>query len=260
MYATTRNWIIGFSPRIGEGEGGDTDDGNVDGGDDKTIDTLPDDKTFTGTDVNRIVSQRLSREHKKMQQTLDQVEEMQSKLKLEEKERQQLQESLTNLQRTYKSKEQIAKDEADRERKKRDGELQTALQEKEKTEQLLNDFVKRNQITDAAVSAGAAVPEQIVGLLLQRARVALGDDGTQFTTTVQIDALDEDGKRVTLDLPIQEALQKMKTSTALYGNLFKDEKNGGVGSTNVRTTDDSPKKVESMSDWDKVREKVMGDS
>ena len=89
-------------------------------------------------------------------------------------------------------------------------------------------------ITDAAVINEAFSPPQIVALLSPTTSLTeeLDKDGKATGNLIprtKLSGLDGEGNPVILDLPVAEAVTKMKDLPQQYGNLFKANVTGGLG-------------------------------
>jgi len=115
-------------------------------------------------------------------------------------------------------------------------------------------------ITNAALDGEAFSPEQIVAVLRPTTELmAELDDKKEPTGKMLVmgkhTGVDEDGKVVTENLPINEIVKKMREDTNRFGNLFKTNNTSGVGGGN-RDKDNSGTKYDgNMSAFMKNRRK-----
>ena len=130
--------------------------------------TVQDEKTFTQSDVERLIEQRLMRERKKYEKKLEGVDIDEARRLLEEKQQ------------------------AEIERQKEKGEFEKVLQQlAEKKDSEINQYKTKLQeiqvdgaLINAASQNNAVSPDQVVALLKSKTR--LGDDGS-------VEILDKDG-------------------------------------------------------------------
>lgn len=195
-------------------------------------------KTFTQDDVNRLVSNRINEEHVKYQQasqkTIDELKKLQQLASTTEEHKNQLQIQIDNLTAQFNTKEQqLAKQVKDWETKyntdtagiKKDAETWRSKYE---------GNVKNVAIVNAATQFKAYNPAQIESILSPMTKVIeeAGPDGKptgNFLPMVTWQNKDKDGKAVTLQLSVPDAVKAMTETPDLYGNLFRSEANGGLG-------------------------------
>ena len=122
-------------------------------------------------------------------------------------------------------------------KKKLESELTSRIKEAdakaEKNWNLYQDATIKRSITDAAMSNEAFRPKQIVTVLEKLTHLVEDKDedgkglGT-YTPRVKFPDVKE-GKPVTLDFTVDEAVRRMKDLPDEYGNLFKSGVSGGLG-------------------------------
>ena len=120
----------------------------------------------------------------------------------------------------------------------------------------------KTAITDAAVSADAYRPNQIVSLL--RGMTELVDameDGKptgDLIPQVRFMGTDADGKPKELLLSVGEAIKQMKEDkNGDYGNLFNSGATGGLGKDNVPGTDDEISDMMTTEQYMKNRKQIL---
>lgn len=189
------------------------------------------DKTFTQADVDRVVSERVNRE-KKVYQTekeklVGQLQELESAKGLSDEERTTLGSKIEELQSSMMTKEELAAKERKKLEEKATSDIKAAKDEVTKWQSLYTSSTIERAITDAAASAEAFRPGQIVALLKPTTRL-VEEDG-QLVTKVKFDTKDKDGKSIQLDLTVDQAIKQMKELPTEYGNLFKSGVTPGLG-------------------------------
>jgi hypothetical protein len=188
--------------------------------------------------VNKIVAS----ERRKLEAQVDkQVKELESLKKsktMSDTDRHTLNTQIEELKASVMTKEQLAlqeKDKLTKESKERETKL-TA--ERDHFKNLFEGSTITRSLLDGAVSGDAFEPSQIVTLLEGKTRLAEVTDGDgnptgEFITKVKLNDKDKEGKPVTLDLTVEEAVKWMKDKPN-FANLFKSNLTGGLGA--ARTT------------------------
>jgi len=230
-----------FDDQSGEGQGEDKDQNEGQGQDEGEDQNEGQgegenrvDKTFNQKQVDEIIKKRLARERKEKEEVLTQLEQFKKSKSLNEEERTKLQEQIDRLQTSMLTKEELAAKQKKELETKYTKELETTKKEAEAWRTRFTTSTIRRAITDAAVSANAYRPSQIVALLEPATRLdeVVDDDNNptgDYKPMVKFQGRDKDDKPVTLDLPIEDALKEMSKMEEDYGNLFRSGATGGVG-------------------------------
>jgi hypothetical protein len=203
-----------------------------------------DDKpTLSQKKVNAILAEEKRKNKEIIDRQVKELETLKKSRGLTEQEKTGLTARIEELQNTLLTKEELAV----KERKKLEHEHKVAL-EQTTTERdtWKNKFVQSTivrSITDEAVRAEAFAPNQIVALLEKNTRLAevVDADGNptgEFIPKVKMQDVDKDGKPLTLDLTVSEALKRMKDRADEYGNLFKSGVAGGLGAAGGKSGKD----------------------
>lgn len=190
-------------------------------------------------DQQRFLNKRLADERRKnneqSQKTIDELKKLKEAQGTTEKQKAELQVRIEELQRQHMSKEEIQKQEQEKQFKEYQQQIHAHKTEAETWQQRYQKSTIKRALQDEAVDAGAYSPAQIVDMLESKTRlVAETDDAGQttgeFIPRIHLTEFNEkEGKTVTLDLTVKEALTKMKNTPEKYGNLFKATLSGGLG-------------------------------
>lgn len=193
-------------------------------------------KTFTQEDMNRVLADEKRKHQANTRKALEELEAIKAKATLTDQERQDLEGRVENMKNELLTKEELAKKEQDKITRKYTEETTKLTGERDAWQQRFTNSTIQRSITDASVVTKAFNPRQIVAILQPDTRLveALDADGKptgELIAKVEFSDVDKDGKPVTLDLTIEEAVKRMSEMDE-YANLFRTEGVGGVGSTN----------------------------
>lgn len=244
----------------GDGKGGE---GGGDPGDEKP--------TISKTQMNKIVEERLAKEKKKSEEekkkVIDQLTVLQNAKGIGDKEKGDLQTQIDDLKNSLLTKEQLAA----QEKKKLETELTKKVQDADarakKNWELYEKSTIHREITDAAVQHKAYRPSQIVKHLTDMTNLTEDKDpetgvalGT-YTPKVKFPDV-KDGKPITLDLTVGEAVKRMKDLPDEYGNFFISDVTGGLGGsggtggTGAGADDTPPTDAEKYRKWREKQKKA----
>lgn len=188
-------------------------------------------KEFNQQQVDDMIQKRVAKtkdEHSKLVEQLDVFKQGKS---LSETQQTELQETIANLESTLLTKEEIAAKEKTKADKKYNKDLEEALGDAKKWKQQYADASIVRAITDAAAEAEVCNVSQFVSMLRPSTRLVEVED--KLVPHAKIDSVNSEGKPVTLDLPVPEAIKQMK-EMAEHANLFKGQSTGGTGSTTLQ--------------------------
>jgi hypothetical protein len=209
----------------------------------------PDDKgddvkgrLFTQDDVNRIVEERLARDRKAREERYRDLESRYSQLlenqNLSEEERNKLEESLEDVRKQLRSKDQ----QAAHERKQLLTRFEQQLSESHKAAEVWENRFRESSINralqDAAVANDAYNSSQVVGLLRPMTKLVEDVDETtgkatgRFKTVVDLPDRDEQGHEVMTQGSPSEIVKRMK-ELGDYANLFKSNVVSGLGANSA---------------------------
>jgi len=199
----------------------------------------PPPKTFTQEQLNTLLAQERRNEQVKSQKLIDELNALKAKSNLTDQERSELEQRIADLQSTIGTKEELAKREMDKLKKKYEDENTALKSLSEGWKSRYTDSTINRAITDAAVEHQAFVPSQIVAILKPNARLMEGTDedgkpNGEYTVMVKFQDVDDKGKKVTLDLSVRDAVKRMREIEE-HQNLFKGDGSGGLGSRNRGT-------------------------
>jgi hypothetical protein len=218
---------------------------------------------FSQEQVNKFLADEKRKWQSQQQKTITELTEIKNRLTTSDEEKQQLTSKITEMETQLLSKEEIA----EREKKKLEAESKTKIDalttERDGFKNQYANYRVENEITLEAVKQEAFSPKQVVALLRGDTRLipAVGEDKKptgELIPMVVVKTVKE-GKPITLELSIFDAVKRMKETPDEYGNLFKSTMAGGVGGTNVGSGGSGGLDPESMKDpasYRKNREKL----
>lgn len=214
----------------GEGEGGEGGAGAGGAG----AGAGSSERTFKQAEVDAIIKKRLSKERTEKEQLLGQLQELRDTVNLTEEQRSGLEGQIQNLTDSLQSKEQQAalalKREQDKYAKEKDG----LLSERDTWKNRFVDSTIKRSLTDAAVTAGAQDPSQIVMMFggstsLDEVKDSAGKPTGEFAVLMKFQGINPETKKPEqMILPVSEAIQHMRENK-LHANLFKATGVPGTG-------------------------------
>ena len=217
----------------GDGDGG-TGDGGIGSG--STGSGSSTKTTFTQEEVNSILAKEKRKQQEQTRKALDELQALKKKANITAEERQELDKRIETLNNELLTKEQLAKKNAEKERKRHESEIQKITGERDSWKSRFTDSTIKRAITDAAAENKAFHPTHIVALLRPTTHLVevLNSDGEptgDYEAKVDFDDVDDKGKPVKLSLTVKEAVKKMREMEE-HQNLFQGEGAGGLGSQN----------------------------
>jgi hypothetical protein len=222
-------------------------------------------RTFTQEDVNRFLAEEKKKTRGQTENLIKELEVLKKSKGLSEQEKVTLSQKIDELNNQLLTKDQLLEKERSKLQREHTEIIQKERDEKENWRNRYTESTIIRSIVDAASDAGAYNTEQIVALLKSNARLVEDTDsegnsiGT-FTPRVKFRDTDKDGKPVTLDLSIEEAVKRMKDLPEKYGNLFKVNLNGGLGGNGSTTGNKplDPSRIKTMEQYKQNRARIMG--
>ena len=217
---TTNLWILCYE---GEGKGGEGE-GNKP-------------KSFTQDDVNKFVAAERRSQEQKIAAMSTELDKLKEKSQLTDQERTDLEGRLKTIQDTSKTElEKVQGQLADSEKKHKKVAEQLSF-ERDTWRSRYTDATIARELTDAAATADAFNPSQVVSLLRPHAEIIEElDDSAKpkgsFAVKVTIDTLDKDKKPIKLKVSPSDAVKSMKDVPEKFGNLFKSGVKPGTGAGN----------------------------
>lgn len=170
---------------------------------------------------------------------------------------------LEALQATFRTKEQQQEHERQQAQAAHQAEIARLKQEGETWQKRYSDSTISRELTDAASSFEAFNNETVVELLRPRTAMeeAIDENGKKTGKLVPIVTMefpDKDGKMQTFRLSPKEAVKRMTTETARFGNLFKSNLPNGLNQGgNADPT--SPTSVANMSPAEYIEKRRKGE-
>lgn len=196
----------------------------------------PVEKKFSQDDLNRFLAEERRKLEKQNQQVIKQLENLKKNSELTSKQKEELESRIEQLQNPFLTKEELAKKEQEKLAKQYTQEKESLANELGTWKTRYADETVKRSIMDAAVANEAYNPDQIVEIL--RTKTTLTEDADEdgklqgsFTPKVKFKSSDKEGKTITLDLTVPEAIKHMKDTPEKWGNLFKSGVSGGIGAT-----------------------------
>lgn len=192
-----------------------------------------DDKKFSQKDVDKIVADERRKQEKKFQDTITQLEALKENKNLTERQQAELQTRIEEMQTSMLSKEEQAKREQEKIKKESENKINDLTKDRDGWQNRYVTSEIRRSIMDAATEAKAFSPEQLVRLLQHDTKMTqildeAGKPTDEWIPKVKI-VDTKDGKPVTLELTVPDAIKLMKDQPNKYGNLFESGVSGGLG-------------------------------
>lgn len=191
---------------------------------------------FTQDDINRFLADDRRKHQEKYKKLEESYQKMLKEGSLHKEQRARMQQELEDLQKAFRTKEQQAEYERKKQAEKYKTELQQASESAVKWESMYKTSIMERSLQDAAISADAFNPSQIVSLLKPMTKMVeeTDDEGIpigKLTPKVDFQDIDEKtGERVTTLRTPEDAVKRMRELPNLYGNLFKSNVVSGIGS------------------------------
>lgn len=190
-------------------------------------------KTFTQEELNAIVAEERRKSQVQIQKQIKQLEDLQKSKSLSEKDREGLQSKIEELQNSMLTKEQLAAKDRERLEKAYQTEKESLVKERDTWQTRFVSSTINQAIVGEAMKAKAFDPDAMIALLGPNTRVAedMDEEGkglNTFTPKVKYTDADAEGKRIILDLTVEQAIKRMK-DTPKYGYLFESTATGGLG-------------------------------
>lgn len=201
-------------------------------------------KLLTQDEVNAIVAKERRDNEAKTANHIKELEMLKKSQTMSEKDRQQLQAKIDEMQNSLLTKEQLAQKERERLENQHKQSVQSITTERDIWQTRFQKSTINTAIVSEASRAEAFDPEGLISLLGPNTRLVeeLDSDGKGtdvFTPKVKFTDTDAEGKPVPLDLTVPEAIKRMK-EIPRYGYLFKSTATGGLGANPVPQTGGKP--------------------
>lgn len=235
-----KTWVTVYEGEGGEagagaaaGEGGAGEGGAGEGGAGGATGGEGGKKLFTQDEVNRIMAENKRTLQAKNETLIKELETIKKSGNLTAEQKVNLETRIDALTNELLSKEELSKKEADKLKKEHQRALEAATQDRDGWKDRYTKATIQRTITDAAVDNKAVNPRQIVAILQQRANLVPETDNEgnatgELVPKVKFDTSDKDGKAVTIEITIPEAVKQMRDMDE-YLNLFQGEGSSGLG-------------------------------
>lgn len=210
-----------FDEASDEGDSGAGD--NSGGTDDKKL-------SLTQDELNKMMADNRKNLTKQNEKLLNELNQLKETSQLTNKEKEELQIRIDEIEQEFLSKEELAKRELNKKEKEYQKQLTSAQEESTFWKNQYSQATIARSIQDAAIQNKAVSPEQIVGLLASNTQIKETEEGSKnFQPVVNFKDIGEDGKPITLELSPMEAVKRMVELTDKFGNLFQGTAAGGLG-------------------------------
>lgn len=249
-----------FFPAFGpDDDGGGVATGDTDTGgssaDSKTGDGTSDDasgsaasdpdQTFTKKELEEAIKKERERLNDQNKRVIEQLKSLQQTKELSDKQREELQAKITELEESQMTKEQLRQKQLEKQKQQYTAELEKSTKEANKWRTQYEKKTIKQEIQDACIRPDKRVinPAQVTLMLEPLSQVVeVRDEADQptgkYETRIKLPVV-KDGKEETMSLRAHEALDYMFDTPEQYGNLFADlsadghGKQGGGGSSNA---------------------------
>lgn len=204
-----------------------------------------DGKVYTKEEVEKMILDERKRNEDKTKDTIKQLEALRQSQGLTEKEKIELRERIEELTNSMLTKEQLAKKEQEKLANQHKTDVDRLTQERDSWQKRFHESTILRSITDSSVIEGAYNPELVIAVLQNKTRLVeeVDEDGKptgSYTPRVKFPDVDpKEGKPITLDLTVDQAVKRMKDLPEKYGSLFKSTAisgpgmNGGTGKATI---------------------------
>ena len=192
-----------------------------------------DEKKFSQEDFNRVMAEEKRKTNVHQREMAAELAEIKKNSSLSDEEKQVLEARIDELQTQYLSAEERARQASESTQKKNANTLKELTDERDTWRIKHEGLVIDNAVTAAASNNKALFTEQIADHLVPKTKLVekLDDSGKQtgiFEARVSFPDTNKEGKSVTLDLTVNQAVKRMRELDQ-YGNLFEGDKTGGLG-------------------------------
>lgn len=228
----------------GAGDGGSGAAGGVGdtvpagAGDDLTVDwgsqVPPEVQKKLNDVIKKEKEKQISKHKKEVETTISQLEQLKKKTSLTEQEKSELESRISEMARSIMTKEQLAAEERTKLQRKYEQDTRTLAEERDSWKNLFTSTQIERSIIDSAIQHEAFQPSDIIALLrpltgLVEETDATGQKTGRLVPHVKFPTQDSDGKQVTLDLSVPEAVKRMVENEDRYGHLLKTTAKSGLG-------------------------------
>jgi flagellar biosynthesis GTPase FlhF len=200
------------------------------------VDPPIDDPIKTQEQLNSVLKREKEKFRKDREKLAKQLEDHKNSARLTQEQKEALEAQIEELRNQTMTAEERARHQLTKTQKEAEEKLLHATGSAKNWENRYQDLRIGYEISSAAVLCDV-LPNSVQfveALLRPRTRLvqeidAEGKPIDHFTAKVKFDDTDKDGKPITLDLQIGEAVKRMKELPEKYGNLFKGTASSGLG-------------------------------
>jgi len=183
--------------------------------------------------LNSIMAEEKRKYNKEKDALIAQLGELKKSKGLSEKEKSDLQARIEALENSKLTTEQLAAKDKDKLIKERKEIEERLTKERDTWQSRYTQSTIERAILDAAGTNDGYDPEQFIAILGPNTRLVEGqdEDGNLtgvFIPSVKFKDVDKEGKPITLELSVPEAVKRMK-DISRFANLFKSGATGGLG-------------------------------
>lgn len=198
--------------------------------------------TFTQDEFNRALAEdrkkhtaRFEKQKAETDRQIKTLEQLQKSKSLTEKEKQSLEQQIDTLKNSQLTEKELAAKEQEKLRKQHGETVQVLTSERDLWQGRFNKMGISNTIISEGAKAEAFDNDALIAILGPHASMVEDTDGDgkglgSFNPKVKFADTDKDGKPVTLELTVEQAVKRMKEMPK-YGYLFKSTASGGLGGT-----------------------------
>lgn len=188
---------------------------------------------YSQVQVNEMLAEDRRKHKAQVDKTVQELESVRKSKSLTDKDRETLQLKIDELQNSLLTKEELAIKEREKLEKNYKTELDTEKTEKESWKTRFTTGTINTVIVSEAVKAKAFDPDAIISILGPDTRLVQDTDSDgkpleAFVPKVKFKDTDKDGKAVTLDLTVEQAIKRMK-EIPKHGYLFENTATPGLG-------------------------------
>jgi hypothetical protein len=190
-------------------------------------------KTFTQDEVNKLLADDRRKHKAQVDKSVAELEQLKKSKSLSDQERHNLAQKIEDLQNSVLTKEQVAAKEQEKLKKTLEHTTKELTEDRDSWKNRFHTTQIQQAITSEAVTHQAFDPDALIALLETKTRLVevIDDDGKatgQFVPKTKLQDKDKDGRVVTIEMTVPEAVAKMKEQPK-YGYLFKSTAAAGLG-------------------------------
>jgi hypothetical protein len=225
----------------------------------------PTDRKFTQEEVNSFIKKEKESWRKSQEKQLDELKTLRETVNLSEQQKTEMDSRIKELEGQVLSKEELARRETQRLQEASKKEITGLSADRDHWRSLYTSDFIGSTLERAAKTAKAFNPEQIKMMLEGRTRlVPLTDEGGKATGKYKAEILwteVKDGVATDIQVPVDEAVKRMKEAPERFGNLFETDAKGGIGGSNTPSTPKggiTPSSLSDPEEYRKHRERILG--